>query len=456
MRRPLAIAFLCSGALGCAGFSAERGHDTVGRLVEERTGYATGWDKGPPSSEQIARAVDDLLQGGLSRDRAVQIALVNAPGLQSAYEDLGVSQADLVQAGLLPNPRLSGSVGFVQPQSFGQTEYEASLVEDFLGIFTLPMRKRVAGQQFLADTLRVAEEAMRTAARVERLMAELEARAQMVELRRSVLEGSEAAAELATEQQRAGNITDLTLTREQAALEQARLDLERDELALTESREDVNRALGLWGPRTGWVLGEKLADLPREDPSLDHLEARAVAQRLDVQAARIQEQLLSDAVALARDSRYFGVVEIGAHVHQDADGPRLVGPTLSIELPIFDQRQAVIARLEAQHRQAVHRLDEVSIDTRSEVRVAWARLTSSRRVVERYKGAVLPTHERAVAQAQLHYNAMQLGPFELVATRQAQIEAYRAYLDAVRDYWMAHADLELAAGGRLSAKGSQS
>jgi cobalt-zinc-cadmium efflux system outer membrane protein len=456
MRRALAVAAMCGGLLGCAGFSPQRGHDDVAKLVQERTGYATHWDKGPPAGEQIARWVDDLLRGGLSRDRAVEIALVNSPALQAVYEELGVSQADMVQAGLIPNPTLSGSVGFVQPGSFGQTEYEASVVQDFLSIFLMPMRQRVAKEQFLADTMRVAQEALRAAGRVEKLMAGLEARTQMVELRKSVLEGAEATADLADRQHEAGNINDLALTREKTMLEQARLDLEHDELALVESHEDVNRALGLWGPRTGWALGEKLADLPPDDPPLERLESRAVAQRLDVRAARIQADLLSDALALARDSRFFGLVEIGAHVHQDADGPRLVGPTLSLELPIFDQRQALLARLEAQQRQATHRLDAVAVDARSEVRVAWARLASSRRVVARYKTAVLPLHEQEVAQAQLQYNAMQIGPFELIATKQTQIEAYRAYLDAVRDYWDARADLELAVGGRVTPKGEKS
>jgi cobalt-zinc-cadmium efflux system outer membrane protein len=318
------------------------------------------------------------------------------------------------------------------------------------------MRQRVAKERFLADTLRVASDALRVADRVEKLMADLEARTQAVELQRSVLEGAEAAADLARRQHEAGNIDALAFTREQSMLEQARLDLEHDELALVESREEVNRALGLWGPHTGWVLAEKLADLPPEDPPLEHLESRAVAGRLDVQAATIEAELLSDALALARDSRLFGFIQIGAHVHQDADGPRLIGPTLSIELPIFDQRQAVLARLESQERQATHRLDAVAVDARSEVRVAWARLSSSRRVVERYKASLLPLHEQEVEQAQLHYNAMQIGPFELIATKQAQIAAYRAYLDAVRDYWNARADLELAVGGRVLPKGSKS
>jgi cobalt-zinc-cadmium efflux system outer membrane protein len=454
VRRAIAAAALLASALGCASVSPERGHDTVASLVEARTGYRTRWEKGPPAREEIARWVDDLLRGGLSRDKAVEVALVNSPALQALYEDLGVSQADMVQAGLIANPRIGGSVG-IPIGGGGQTEYEASVSQDFLSIFVMPLRKRIARQQFLADTLRVAQETMRAAANVKRLMATLEARTQLIELRRAVLQGAEAAADMATRQYEAGNIIDLVLTRQQAVLEHARVDLERDQLELVEAREQVNRALGLWGPATGWALAERLPEIPPEDPPLDRLEARAIGQRLDVEVARIQEELVWNALELARSSRYFGLVEVGAHVHQDADGPRLLGPTLSLELPIFDQRQALIARLEAQHRQATHRLDEVSVNARSEVRVARAKLISSRSVAVRYTTVVMPLQERAVAQAQLQYNGMQIGLFELIATKQAQIEAYRAYIDAVRDYWIARAELELAVGGRVLPRGAK-
>jgi cobalt-zinc-cadmium efflux system outer membrane protein len=59
--------------------------------------------------------------------------------------------------------------------------------------------------------------------------------------------------------------------------------------------------------------------------------------------------------------------------------------------------------------------------------------------------------ERLVREAQLRYNAMLLGVFQLLTARREQIDAYRDYLSAVRDYWTTRADLERAAAGRLSA-----
>ena len=433
----------------CATISKERGHAEVAQLVEQRTGRRTSWDQGPPEADQIAKRLDELLKGGLTRDRAVEIALVNNPTLQVTYEELGVSQADMVQAGLLSNPSLSGSVGF--PAGGGRLEYESSIVQSFLDIFVLPLRKRVAAQQFTADTLRVAHEALQVAADVSKQFAIVQANMKTAELERMVVQAAHAAADLADRQHRAGNITDLALAIEQATYQQTRLALAREELALARSREELDRLLGLWGPRTDWTVAEDLPELPGVELRLDHLESAAIRQRLDVDAARKQAILMSNAVDLARTTRYFGVVEVGVHIHQDPDGPRLFGPTLSLQLPVFDQRQAVIARLEGQQRQAERRLAALSINARSEVRVARLRLSASRETVAHYRTVLLPLREKVVEQSQLQYNGMQLGLFELLAAKQAQVEAYRSYIEAVRDYWIVRAELERVMGGRVGS-----
>jgi len=54
--------------------------------------------------EAVAKRTQELLSKPLGMDDAVQIALLNNRGLQASYGELGVSEADLVQAGRLPNP----------------------------------------------------------------------------------------------------------------------------------------------------------------------------------------------------------------------------------------------------------------------------------------------------------------------------------------------------------------
>jgi outer membrane protein TolC len=70
------------------------------------------WARQPEDLDRIAQRVDELLGKPLSMDDAVQVALLNNRGLQAAYADLGITEAEIVQAGRLPNP------GF----SFGRTD----------------------------------------------------------------------------------------------------------------------------------------------------------------------------------------------------------------------------------------------------------------------------------------------------------------------------------------------
>ncbi|WP_375759596.1 TolC family protein [Corallococcus exercitus] len=408
----------------------------------------TRWNQGTPEDAQVQQHLDALLAGDLTSDHAVEVALLNNPALQGTYEELGVSQADMVQAGLLTNPSFDGSIGFPL-SSDGGIEHEFSIVQSFVDLFTLPLRKRVAKEQFLADTLRVTHEALVTTAEVRQTFTEVQARQQLVALRREVLQAADAAADLSGKQRTAGNITELALATEQAALEQARLELAQDELALVEAREHLNRLMGLHGPRVQWTLSRKLPEVPVTEASLERLETLAIRQRLDIDAARKQASLLWNALELARSTRFFGRVEVGVHTHRDANGPRLLGPTLSLELPIFDQRQALIAKLEAQHRQGEARLTELAVNARSEVRAARAKLVTLRNMAERYQKVVLPLRTTIVAESQRQYNAMQIGLPALLIARREQVEAWRAYLETVRDYWMARADLERLVGGRL-------
>ena len=452
----LGVVLLLGGlGAGCASVSPERGHDQVSSVVSERTGHRTRWEKGPPDEAQIADWVRKVTKQGLTRERAVEIALVNNPALAATYEELGVSQADMVQAGLLRNPAFGVDLGF--RLNDGQNdELRLSLVQDFLDLIVMPLRKQLAREQFEADTLNVANRALEVAADVEKAFVAAQADVQLVAFRRTVVDAAEAAADLSARQSEAGNISELDRATEAANYQQAKLDLAREEIELLEARERVNRLLGLWGETTSWRFAEELAPLPDADPQLDHLESFAMSRRLDVAVAKRRAALLSKAVGLARSTRFVGRLDVGVDMHQDPNGPLLLGPNLVIELPIFDQRQATIARLEAQRREMERRLQEVAIDARSEVRLAALRVETGRQMVTHYREAVIPLRKTVSEQALLQYNGMFISPFQLLAAKQGEVDARRGYLEALRDYWIARAELARALGGALPPAPSRS
>jgi len=433
---------------GCA-VPPEAGFPDVATAIEERTGLRIQWNRGSEADAAVEASVHQMLAGDLTAAQAVQIALLENPMLQAAYEELMVAQADVVQAGLLRNPTFSGHLGLPVPASSGTLGYGFGVELDFLDLLLLPARKRLAEAEHEAAKLRVGNEVLVLAHAVRVAYYTLQGAAQIAAMRRTVLEAAEASASLARRQHEAGNISELDLASEEGLAEAVRLDVARSEADIVGARERLTRLMGVQGPSARFTLAPALADLPADDPPLEHLESLAIQRRLDVGAARAERTASWRALVMAKDYRFVGGASVGASVERDPEGHTVAGPSASVELPLFDAKQAAVARLEARFRQANQRLAARSLDATSEIREAWGHLAFARSVVTRYRTTVIPLRERIVALSQQHHDAMLLGVYQLLLAKQAEVSTYREYIEAVRDYWIGRSELERALGGRL-------
>jgi len=436
---------------GCASVSPKPAFDEVARRVGERGGGVLHWDQGTPADDQVRAHVRKVLEGQLGSDTALEVALLRNQGLVATYEELGIAQADLVQAGLLRNPGFGARVRF--PAGSGVIATEFSLAQDFLDLFTLPLRKRVAAAQLEAALSRVAIAVLELAAQVRVSVVTLQASQATAQVQQLALDAQTAAAELRRRQRAAGNVSALDLLQEEAFYEQGQLDFSRTQAQVAEDRERVNRLLGLAGKESSsWTVEGALAELPAEEPALAELEAVALARRLDLAAAKSELQALEEAARLSGLTRYLPALQAGVATERDAEGTRVTGPQLSIELPLFDQGQARVARLSAQVRQARARASELEVNVQADVRLARSRLLARRAAAEEFRLKLLPLREKIVQETQLRYDAGLTGVFQLLSARQSEIGGYRAYLETVRDYWIARAELDRAAGGSITPK----
>lgn len=436
---------------GCASTSAKPAMDDVAREVKARSGHDLRWDHDSAPDKEAERAVDRLLAEDLTVDAAVQIALLENATLRARLEELAIAQADLVQAGLLKNPvfsigRTAWEAEHIDPNLF------ASVEQDFLDILTMPLRKRVAKAELEATKLEVGDEVLELAGEVRAAFYAAQAAEQVAAMRRMVDEAAQASAELARRQYEAGNMNDLALRNELALAAQTSLERTRSEGEALVAREALNKKLGLWGPRTAWRMPSRLPELPAEETGLEHLERAAIAQRLDVGAARRNAQAIGYALSTAKTTRWTGVVNVTVDVGRLRHNKKLsFGPSVAIEIPLFDQRQAQIAKLEAYERQAQNELRALAVDVRADVRSSRARVMTARGVVEQYGKTIVPLREQIVKFSQQQYDAMLIGTYQLIAAKQAEFEAYGRYIEALRDYWIARSDLERAVGGRVGA-----
>ena len=439
-----ALAFALALA-GCASLSPQPPADEVSSLLESRGAVAVDWSAvGAPADER--RALSEWLDKPMTLDAALRVAMLQSPSLREEYARLGLARAEVLEAVQLENPRLSLSRLSVDGGGHNRT---AGLSLPLVDLLVLPARARLAAADYERARLDVAGSVLGIAADVEAAWYAYVAARQVAAMRGAVAEGSAAAAELAQRFFDAGNISELQLRQEQAIASEARIDALRARADAGRHRLELNTLLGLSGPAAQWEVSENLPlPVPREDDPAQLVQL-ARDGNLELLAARQEAQVLADALGLTRTLRWLGSSEIGYEREEEADGKRLRGPHLSLELPVFNQGQAKMARAQAQLAGALARVQRAELSSENAVRLGAEAVSALREVVALHRDALVPQREDIVARQQERQNFMLIGVFELVQAKVAEYDAYQAYLEAVRDYWLARVELSRAVGQRL-------
>jgi outer membrane protein, heavy metal efflux system len=433
---------------GCASVALNAGFDEVRATVEERSKLKLFWNNGTDLDKEAAEQLGSLLKGNLTADEAVQIALLNNRDLQALYSELGVAQADLVQAGLFRNPIFDAAILFPVSNG-GKPKLELSAVMDFLDIFYVPLRKRVAAARFEEAKSQITGAVLDFSARVRTAFFLHQANEQMLELRQTIVQALNASLELARRLHEAGNITDLDFARERALLETGKVALRSAEVAVRQGREELNILMGLWGNQTEWQTDGRLPDIPQQPMQTENIERIALDRSVDLLNARQRLVFAGEQLGFNRWTALLPEMQVGTGSEREEDGSWKVGPVFEFPIPLFDQGQARIGRSGAELRRAQQGYYALAVRIRSTARAIRDRMEGFRDRALYYRDIMLPLHERIVNEAQLQYNAMQLGPFQLLRAKEQQIETAVAYIEALRDYWLARGDAGQILSGRL-------
>ena len=449
--RTCAAAALLSLALaGCATLEPGAGVDAVREVAQQRLGQMPEHPRTAAHADTVARRVAELLARPLSADAAVQLALLNHRGLQAAFEDLGIAEAERVQALRLPNPGFS--IG--RARSGDERETEWSLHLALARLLTLPAEREAQAQRLQQLQANVALQVLAHAADTRRAWVQAVAAEETVRYARQVLDAAEAGAELARRMAAAGNFNKLQRAREQGFYADAALGLARAQQAQRAARERLTRLLGLWGEQLAYSLPERLPALPAEPAERPQIEREALAQRLDVQAARQAVDESARRIGIERVTRWVPVFELGLAGARSDDGHRSRSVEIGFELPLFDSGDARQARAEAVHRRAVHRAAQVAVDARSEVREAYGAWRTAWDIARHHRDEIVPLRRQIADENLLRYNGMLIGVFDLLADARAQVAAVHGAIEALRDFWLADADLRMALVGKPHLAGA--
>ncbi|MCI4441803.1 TolC family protein [Tibeticola sp.] len=442
---------------GCASTPGVPPQQTVAEAIAGRTGsLAVGAADLSPLPDSVGATaaaapvdarIDAWLAEPLSDASAVRIALLRHPQMQTLLAELQLSQAEARLDAQLPNPQLV----LARLREGDARELDRALRFDLLGLVTLPWRQRAAERAEAAARWQAAQRVLLLAAQARNAWVDAVAAALMARQTAAAQEAAELGVELGRRMVRAGNWSAWQLGQAELALAEARQRSLAAEHAAGLARERLVRAIGLADAPERIRLPERLPDLPAQLP-LDAAaaERRALAERLDLRAAREQAQQRAEALGATRSTGALDTLTLGVERNRISDPAGRTtqrGVELELSLPLFDAGGARNARAQAELARASAELREVAERARTEARTAWAQWQRAHQAARHWRDELVPLRQRLSEETLLRYNGMLTSPWDVLTQAAAQSAAVASAIAAERDFWFADTELQLALTG---------
>jgi len=471
--------------VGCATVDPNPDYNRTRTLIEQSTGAAESY-----SPEEEGLAVDELsayLSDGLTLDEAVRIALLNNRKLQVAFFDIGMARADWVQSGLLSNPSLG--IGIMFPEGGGRSNIQGSLAQNIVDLWQMPVKKRIAEHQVERQVVRVARLAGELAAETKRAYNAAVAANDLFTIAGENLALLGKSYEATKAQREAGVASPLDENLQRGESLRAELALRDARLASVNAKRSLAGLLSLDLNTDGLDLIDPLPEFGERAFDADKLIALAREKRLDLKA--LEEAVeAGDAEIKLEYLRVFPEVSIGIaaerpegrtqagrdvaadfaraslrggeptmpdiqtrgerQAEKDQDIEFMIGPNLSVTLPIFDQNQAQVAKATYAQVQAVKSYEDLYLGIAQDIRMAVDRSETLWDNVAFYRGELLPQADRNLEFTEAAYQAGTVGVLTLLESQRSLLDTRRGFIEVWANAATSLSDLERAIGVPLS------
>ena len=442
MIRRSSITLLVSLAIlqACTSVPNRPGFDDIRSDIEARIGEEIIWDRNNPS---VQAAISAMKAEPLTEDNAVRLALLQSPALQAEYKRLRISYADVVQAGLLTNPQLDVTSGF--GLDGGATRVGAGLVYNFLEFLTRRGNVEAASYGFEKTKAEIVGAVTKHTIAVRRTysdyittrdqLALAEDRAELANTRRLTARRLYAADEV--------DVSRVSL--EEQAYLNVNSTIEMMKAELISARETLRVTIGLKSldsiqmPQT-----MTLRDVPF--PTFDVARMLALDWRHDLIAARADMRRLQALVRQQRRGPIVNSAAAGVELERE-DGENFIGPSVSLQLPVFDQGQAQIARTAAAQEQADYRLEQLELQVLADLRTAIANADAANTVFALQEGQKIPSACTNLQLSEQLFAAGEVDIFDVFDARENLLDARLNLINAGRAFRQATYALNEAIGG---------
>jgi cobalt-zinc-cadmium efflux system outer membrane protein len=384
----------------------------VSQKVEQRTTYSIG-----PSScpQELVLPNGADLTDGVTEDEAILIALWNNAAFQELLVDLDLAHADLVQAGLLPNPE------FVYFWPVSDKPFKYLIDFPLESLWLRPIRVASAQREQNRTAERLAQAGLDLIRDVRQAYADVQLAQGRLKVAEDAVKLREDVARFATARLDAGDIGPQEAATARIDALAAQQDVARITYDVTIAEERLKNLLAIGMDRSPLKLDE-LTTPQNQQLEIEALAGEAIESRPDMLAATEATAAAAARVRLAKVGwlRLLGILDATSGRTTGHD----FGPALRTTVPIFNRNQGGIARAEGEWERA--RRQQQTLHDRIILEVSQA--------ADRYAQAeaewlvldtqVRPEAERAIRRAEAAYREGD-APYVVVLQTTRQLLDYR-------------------------------
>ena len=405
-----------------------------------------------PASRFQNRSTEDLhvdLAKGIGPDEAATIALFSNPALRSIRDRRGLATAQLIQAGILPNPIVSYERDYVTGGNTAgtRTGYTLNAGWEFTSLIPFLPKQTAARKNFRSVDLDVAWQEWQIAVNARTAVYRVLALDAEVGRAREATSGLQQSTDTMRKAAEAHEKTVLDLAAVESASQESRATMLALEQEFGKQRLGLSKILGV-EPEikvallAGLVLPTRLAP-PAEHELFDNIES----QRLDLLGLR-QGLESQDATVRAAILAQFPKMSVAVVPATDTGNVHTTGFNITVDVPIFDRNQGVIATERATRQKLLDEYNQRAFEARSDIATAIADIRSLDRQIAAAEEA-LPLLEKLVNSAQTAIEQRNADVLSYYTARSNLLQKRIQLIKLQEQLLEAHTALEIASGRYL-------
>lgn len=434
-RAPLLLSFLAFASCSLTQ-SGQLANEVALLSFREGVEYSA-WEA---DAERRSARTAELLAVPLTVAAAVELAILNNPEIQIAFEKLAISRAEVAEQILPRNPLFGGEAKFGRGQQF-----EFTLTQPLVELLFLRASMRKGESALRGAVFAAAQEVQQLLARVPGALVKYRSAQALRAVHARLQEALHLGIQISRAQRDAGGISELELLQEEVLIDESQQALGEAERQVRERERELRDALGV----APGLLLKVDARLELPFGCADEVEnswERAAASDLLLKELHQRSLELETALGGTRVRAILGDMAVGTTATREAERTWFTGPHLDLPLPVFrwGDEQREILEHQLRRTQATVRARELRLS--NEVSELQRELVAARKGLAYLQRVMLPRRKRLTLEMQKHFNGMVVGVHELLAAKRAELQVDASLVAAKERYWLARLALEAKVG----------